>query len=222
MEAMPLAEDLKKIVNNTVSSYEASIQNIGTLFDISHQILQDFHDPIFDTRQEREKLNAELRESLARNESLRRKDFDSMMQGIISAQNEREREVRKLLDRYLIEQKETVGSLRKNLKKFKNSLAKGEAKRVKEFREMIKEILAEQNQRKEEVTFRLKEFKNEQKVLESRLKELLAKGKELRIRDFKSMLKEFKARFKERLARQEERKKEVRQLLDEFKRGKIK
>jgi seryl-tRNA synthetase len=110
-------------------------------------------------------------------------------------------------------------ALRKNLEKFKNSLEKGEARRVKEFQKMIREILVKQDERKDEVTGRLKEFKKEQIMLASRLKELLAKGKELRIRDFKSMLKEFNARYKERLARQEERKKEVRQLLDEFRKG---
>ena len=219
MEAMPLPEDMKEFVNNTVSSYEASIQNIGTLFQISHQILQDFHKPILDTRQEREKLNAELRENLAKNNSLRRKDFDNMMQGILLTQDEREKEVRNLLNHYLIEQKQIARSLHKNLEKFKNSLAKGEARRVKEFQEMIKEILANQDERKDEVTFRLKEFKKEQKVLASRLKKLLAKGKELRIKDFKSMLQEFKARYRERLGRQEERKREIYQLLGKLKKG---
>jgi hypothetical protein len=210
---------MKNIVDNIVSSYETRIQSIGALFDTTHQVLQGFHDSLLDTREERGKLNGELRENLAKNKSLRRKDFDNMMQGIILTQDEREKEVRKLLNSYLIEQKEMAGALRKNLEKFKNSLEKGEARRVKEFQEMIKEILVKQEERKDEVTRRLKEFKKEQIMLTSRLKELLAKGKELRIRDFKSMLKEFNARYKERLARQEERKKEVRQLLDEFRKG---
>lgn len=215
----PISNEMKNIVDNIVSSYEARIQSIGTLFDTTHQILLGFQDSLLDTRQEREKLNAELRESLTKNESLRRKDFDNMMQGILIAQDEREKEVRKLLNSYLIEQKEMVRSLRENLGKFKNSLEKGEVRRVKEFQEMIKHILAKQEERKDEVTSRLKEFKKEQKVLASGLKELLAKGKELRIKDLRSMLKEFKTQHKERLARQEERKKEVRQLLGEFKKG---
>jgi DNA primase catalytic subunit len=213
---------MKNIVDNIVSSYEARIQSIGTLFDTTHQILLGFQDSLLDTKQEREKLNAELRESLTKKESLRRKDFDNMMQGILLTQDEREKEVRNLLSSYLNEQKEMARALRENLGKFKNSLIKGEVRRVKEFQEMIKEILAKQGKSKDEVTSRLKEFRREQRVLASRLKELLAKGNELRIRDFKSMLKEFKARYKERLARQEERKKETCQLLGEFKRGRIK
>lgn len=214
-----ISNGMKNIVDNIVSSYETRIQSISTLFDTTHQVLQGFQDSLLDTREERGKLNEELRENLAKNKSLRRKDFDNLMEGIILTQNEREKEVRNLLNSYLHEQKEMAQDLRKNLKKFKDSLAKGEARRVKEFQEMIREILVKQEERKDKVTLRLKEFKKEQIVLTSKLKELLAKGKELRIRDLKSMLQEFNARYKERLGRQEERKKEVRQLLDEFRKG---
>jgi hypothetical protein len=216
---MPLANDMKDMVDQIVSSYETRIQSIGTLFDATHQVLQGFHDSLLDTREEREKLNGELRENLAKSKSLRRKDFDNSMEGIILTQNEREKEVRNLLNSYLHGQKEMAQDLRENLEGFRDSLAKGEAQRVKAFQEMIKEILVKQEGRKDEVTGRLNEFKKEQKMLASRLKELLSKGKELRIRDFKSMLKEFKGHHEERLARQEERKLEVRQLLRERKKG---
>ena len=71
-----ISNGMKNIVDNIVSSYEARIQSIGTLFDTTHQILLGFQDSLLDTKQEREKLNAELRESLTKKESLRRKDFD--------------------------------------------------------------------------------------------------------------------------------------------------
>lgn len=216
---MSLSEDMKNIVENIVSSYEARIQSIESIFNTTHQILEGFQKSFLDTKQEREKINAQLRENLARNESLRRKDFDNMMKGIVSIQDEREKEVRNLLSSYLDEQKEITQALRDNLGKFKDSLAKGEARRIKEFQVLIKEIFGKQEESRREVVSNLKEFQNEQKVLASRLKELLAKGRELRIRDFKSMLKELKTQHEERLALQEERKKEIRQLLGEFKKG---
>jgi len=216
---LPMSNGMKDMVDQIVSSYETRIESIGALFDTIHQVLQGFNDSLLDTREEREKLNGELRENLAKNKSLRRKDFDNLMEGILLTQNERKREVRDLLNSYLHEQKEMAKNLRENLEKFKDSLAKGEAQRVKEFQEMIKEILLKQEERKDEITLRLKEFKKEQIVLTSRLKELLAKGKELRIRDFKSMLKEFNGRYKERLALQGGRRKEVRHILGELKKG---
>ncbi len=216
---LPMSNGMKNMVDQIVSSYETRIESIGALFDTTHQVLQGFHDSLLDTREEREKLNGELRDKFAKNKSLRRKDFDYMMEGIISGQNGREKEVRDLLNTYLNEQRAMARDLKENLGKFRDSLSEGEAQRVKEFQQMIKEILLKQEERKDEVTLRLKEFKKEQIVLTSRLKELLAKGKELRIRDFKSMLKEFNARYKERLALQGGRRKEVRHILGELKKG---
>ena len=214
-----MSNGMKQMVDQIVSSYETRIQSISTLFDTTHQVLQGFQDSLLDTREERGKLNEELRENLAKNKSLRRKDFEHMTEGIISAQNEREKEVRDLLNTYLNEQRAMARDLKENLGKFRDSLGEGEVQRVKEFQQMIKEILAKQTGRKDEVISKLKEFKKEQKMLASRLKELLAKGRDLRIKDLKRMLNEFRGQYEERLARQEERKREVRQLLGERKKA---
>jgi hypothetical protein len=49
------------------------------------------------------------------------------------------------------------------------------------------------------------------------LKDLLAKGEKLRIRDFKATLGEFKRQRAERIAYQERRRREVKDMLSEFK-----
>lgn len=218
---MQLVEDMKNIVENIISSYETRVQSISSIFDTTHQLLEGFQDSFLDMRQEREGLKLELRENLAKVESLRKKDFDNMMQGILSGQDEREKEVKHLLKNYLNEQKKMAYALRDNLSKVKDALAKGEAGRIKEFQEMIKKILGKQDERKEEVTSQLKDFQKEQKVLAERLKELLAKGSQLRIKDLKSMLKEFQIQHKERIARQEERKKEVKTIIGDFRKEKV-
>ena len=208
---------MKNILEDAVRSHEWSIQSIEAILDTTRQLFEGFQDSFLDTKQEREKINGELGESLAQNECLRRKDFDNMMQGILSTQDEREKEVRNLLKTYLDEQKEMARALRENLQKFKDSIGKGEAQRVKEFQAMIKGILVKQDERKDKVTSKLKEFQKEQQEMAKRLKELLAKGRELRIRDLKLMLKEFNVQHKERVARQEERREEVRGMLGDFK-----
>jgi molecular chaperone DnaK (HSP70) len=218
---MPLAEDMRNIVEKIIFSYEARIECIGTIFDSTHQLLRDFQDSFIDTKQEREKLTAELRENLAKNESLRKSDFDNMMQGVLSTQDKREKEVRNLLNSYLNEQKEMVRALKENLEKFKDSLAKGEIQRVKEFQNMINKIIAGQEKRKEEVTSKLKAFQKEQKEMAKRLKGLLVKGKMLRIKDLKSMLRGLKTQNRERIVCQEERRKEVRRRLSDFKKERL-
>lgn len=214
---MSLTEGMQDIAENIVASYETRSRSIESLFETTHQILEGFQNSFFDTRQEREKINDQLRENLTKNESLRRKDFDRMMQGILSAQEERERQVREGLNRYLAEQREMIHTLGDNLAKFKDALAGGEAQRVKEFQPLIQEILAKQDERKNEVTSQLKEFQKQQHELAKGLKELLAKGRELRIKDLKRMLEEFQTQHQERIAGQGERRKDVRNMLDELK-----
>jgi len=216
-KTMPLADDIKNIVENIISSYQARIQSIGAIFDTTHQLLQSFQHSFLDTRLEREKINDQLRENLAKNESLRKKDFDNMMQDMLSTQEEREKQVRSLLKDYLNEQKEVANTLTESLGKFKDALSGGEAQRVKEFQATITEILEKQEQRKQEVSSELKEFQKNQQEMAKRLKELLAKGRKLRMKDLKSMLAEFKIQHKERIVQQKERGKEVQNMLGAFK-----
>ncbi len=209
--------DLKNTAENVISSYETRIESVGALFDTTHQILDDCQEAFLDNKEEGRKISAQLRDILAHNEHLRKKDFDSMTQGVLSAQEEREAEVKNLLKGYLNQQREMARTLRENLAKFKDALAKGDVQRVKEFHEMIKEVITNQDARKEDVSSKLKEFQKEQQGMAKSLKTLLAKGRELRIKDLKEMLQEFKAQHKERIAHQEERRKEVNKMLGRIK-----
>lgn len=209
--------DLKNAAENVISSYETRIESVGAIFDTSHQIFDDFQETFLGNKEEGRKISAQLRDILAHNEHLRKKDFDSMTQGVLSAQEEREAEVKNLLKGYLNQQREMARTLRENLTKFKDALAKGGVQRVKEFHEMIKEVWTNQDARKEEVTSKLKEFQKEQQEMAKRLKTLLAKGRGLRIKDLKSMLQEFRTQHKERLAHRIERRKEVNKMLGTFK-----
>ncbi|MBU2540706.1 MAG: hypothetical protein KJ593_02290 [Candidatus Omnitrophica bacterium] len=210
---MPEILDLKNAAENAIFSYETRIESVRAIFDTTHQILDDFQETFLDNKEEGRKINTELRDILAHNEHLRKKDFDSMTQGILSAQEEREAEVKNLLKGYLNQQREMARILRENLAKFKDALAKGDVQRVKEFQEMTKEVLANQDARKEEVSSKLKEFQKEQQEMAERLKALLAKGRSLRIRDLKEMLQGFRAQHKGRLAHQIERRQEVNKIL---------
>jgi hypothetical protein len=210
------AGEMKDMVDSVFASYEARSRSIGSLFDTTHRILEGFQRSFVEARQEREKINGQLRESLAENESLRRKDFDRLMLGILSTQEDREAHVREELNRYLVEQGEMVHMLGDSLATLKDDLAGGEAQRIKEFQSLMQELLAKQDERKNEVTSKLKEFQKQQQELAHTLKELLAKGRELRIKDFKSMIGAFRAQRQERIFLQEERKIDVRGRLNEF------
>ena len=218
---MPETLDIRDVVEDVISSYEGRIQNIGSFFDTTHLILRDFKEVFHGRKEEREEINTRLRDILARNESLRRKDFNSMMNGILTSQDSREKEVKTLLRDYLDEQTEMVRVLRDSMENFRGSIARGELESIRELQGMVKEVIARQDERKEEVTSKLKEFQREESVLASGLKCLLAKGRELRTKDLKLMLKEFNAQQQDRVLRHAERKEEVNKMLAGFKRHRL-
>ena len=212
-----LLAEKESILENIISSYETRIQSIDAFFEATGHIFQDFQDFLLDTKAEREKINSQLRENLARNGSLRKKDFDRMMSVVSSHLEQSEQEVRQLSGKYLAEQTKLVQQLRQGLRDFKDALTKGQAQKVKELQTLIKEILTKQDENKNKVTSKLKEFQQGQQQTSKMLKDLLAKGEELRIRDFKAMLKKFEFYHADRIARKEERRRKVRKMLDGFK-----
>lgn len=219
---MPEVLDLKNVIENIISSYEKGVESISSVFDTTPLILNDFQNSVLDTKEERQEINDQLRDILARNENLRKKDFDNMMQSVFKPQDEGEKEVRNLLNSYLHEQKEIAYALRDNFAKVRDALAKGEVERIKELLSMIKELLAKQDKRKEELTSRLKELQKEQQEIVSKVKTLLIKGRELRIKDLKELLRQIRLQRQERIAQKLERREEVRSMLADFKKKRMK
>lgn len=196
---MTFREGMRDIIENMVSSFEIGIQNIETVFDTTCQFLNDYHESFLIMEQEKEKVKAELREWLAKNRSLRRKDFDIMMGGIFSIQDERDQEVMDLLKNYLNEQKEVALNLNEYLEKLRISLVRGKVQWMRRFQALINEIRTKQDERKEEVISQLREYQKKQGALVSRLKELMAKGREIQIMDIKFMLKQFKEHHQDQI-----------------------
>lgn len=202
-----LAVEMQPIFDSIVSSYEDRLEGITSI--------------LLDAKSEIGIVNSELRERLSRFESLRKKDFDKMMQGILSAQDEREMEVRSLLSGYLQDQREMIRTMRDKFSELKKALSSGEMGRIAEFQEMMKRIVARQDERRMEVISILKEFQKKQWTMVQGLKDLLAKGRDVRIKDLKNMLKELRLQQEKRKAGNKERRIEVRTMLDEFNKGRV-
>jgi hypothetical protein len=219
--SLTITEELRNILDTTISSYEARIQSIESILEPVHDTLDTFQNSFLETKKEREEANIQLRENLAKNSNLRRKDFDQMMQGVLLTQDEKEKVARGLLVSYLNEQKEMVVTLKAHLASVRDCLNNGQIDKIKEFQGRIKEMFAQVEKKKEEVTAKLKELKVEQNQMLSRIKALLAKGEELRIKDFKEMIREFRLQHKERIAQKHQRKVEVQRMLSGFKKKRL-
>ncbi len=216
-----MAESLNvtHVVEGIISSYEEKLQSISFIIDNTQMVLGEFQESMSHAKEEKEALNVRLRDILARNESLRKKDFDVMMNTILVSQDDGEREVRNLLHNYLDEQGEMARQLKGNLGTFKDDLNKDDIGRINEFRKMLKDILKKQEERKAEVAAKLRIFQKEQGELSRSLGELLSKGRDLRIKDLKAMLKQFEAQSRIRAAQRRERKEGVQTMLSAFRRN---
>jgi hypothetical protein len=213
---MPDSVNVAHVVEAIISSYEERLQSMSLIIDNTQMVFGEFQESMSHAKEEEEALHVGLRETLARNKSLRKKDFDVMMNTILLSQDEREGEVRKLLHDYLVEQSEMARQFRENLGTFKDGLNTDNIGRINEFRAALVDILHTQEERKEEFAATLKTLQKEQDQLSRSLGELLSKGRELRIRDLKTILKQFEAQSRERAAQRWERKESVRKMLSRF------
>ena len=180
-------EDMRKLTEEIISSYESRIFTVGAIVDDTYQVIDDL-------RAKRNIMSSQLKETLAHEGSLRKKDFDNMMKDIFSIQEEREKEVRDLLKIYLEEQKETAKDIRENFKKNETARIAGEKIRGNDFRKMLDDIRTKQTSRENELCEMLKEFRREHKETSESYRNLLSKEKAVRVKDVKMMLKNINAK----------------------------
>lgn len=130
-----------KIAQDIVASYEARIKVIQAIADDTRGLLEEF-------REKREKMSRELKEALSQHESLRKKDFDKMMEDILIAQKTREENVKQMLADFQEQEMKVVEGLREMLKK-------GEKLRLKDFKKTLAKIREEQEIRQKETPGRI-------------------------------------------------------------------
>jgi len=204
-------------MEDILSSYEQRIEGVQSIFDTTRLVLADFQEGADQAREEQELIHRQLRDVLARNEHLRNKDYDLMIQRIVEPRREQEKEIRTLLNEFLAEQQRLAASLKDCYGQIRDQLAQGNTRKILDLLKSIKELLAEQAQCKEELTSNLREAQADQQATVMLVKKLLVKGNTLRIKDFKDMLAHIQNQGKERIARKFKRREEVRRMLAEFK-----
>ncbi|NQV17254.1 MAG: hypothetical protein HQ534_01745 [Armatimonadetes bacterium] len=192
---MQTTDDMRRITEEIVSSYESRVANVAMIIDNTHKIIEDF-------KNIRNDMSDHLKERLAKEGFLRKKDFDNMLKNVLLMQDTREEEVRDLLKTFLEEQKEMAEIIKKQL-------ADGNKVRFEDFQNILASIRTRQKQRGNEVNIMLKKFHEEYEEMTKSLYDLLQKGEAVRIQDLKSNLKNIHAK-------QMNRSNEVREKLNEF------
>lgn len=204
-----------------IGSYEgliSALQNIITVGDITT------HDEsVISVHKEREKLKSRLQEILAKNCSLRRKDFNRMIERIFcdgekkkEKIKEEQKQIRGVLKEYLDEQKELATFLREKLTEFMQGNSGKD-----NFEIALANIKAVHEKKGQQVFSRLRDFKlrvelfqREQEEINRRLQRFVDRGESLRTEDLRR-LESAKAREKRR-AERKLRREDVERLLSHF------
>lgn len=191
-------EKMKDFVENVLDSYEKRVEVVSTVMRQTTELLKRLS-------QEQARMAWELRERLAKKESLRKKDFDSLLEDIVIRQLDKEKKIVKVLNDFQREEEGLIARLR-------SILTGSEKVTLSAFRELSEEVLDRLKEKEKEASNMLRSFHIAQEELSAELKRLVEKGEEVRTKDFKAMIESLRLR-------QREKESEIGRLLDEF--GKV-
>lgn len=133
MAFVPDTNSPKDLTEELLAAYEARLTFVKRIVGDTRKMLDEF-------RGRREKMSTELRELLAKSESLRKKDFDQMMAGILAVQGQREENVKTMLEGFKQEEERVAEKLR-------HLIQKGEGVKIKDLKRVLTKIKEEQQER---------------------------------------------------------------------------
>ena len=172
--------DIKPIVNNILDSYETRVEVVGKVMKETTALLKRLS-------REQAEMALKLRETLAKKESLRKRDFDYVLEDIVLRNLDKEKKVNEVLENFQKEEEDLVARLR-------NVLTGREKIKLSDFRLLSKETLDRLDRREKEVSGVLKGFHIEQEELAAGLRRLVEKGDQVRTKDFRAMTESLRLR----------------------------
>ncbi len=183
--------------DDIINSYETRIQKIQTAFqssenitESSHSLFDNVHNSLTGLRKERDMLNSRLCETLAKKGSLRKKDYNTMMSGILGVLDEREKEAQSQFLGFIESQKETAQSLKNSLLSIKDITSPDAAEKITIIKQQISRISEQQEIRKDVVMKIFTDFQQLHNRMIECLESLLAKGDNILIKDIKKINKQ--------------------------------
>ena len=184
--------ELDSLFSNIISSYESRIEKIQTAFqssenitEASHSLFDNVHNSLHNLKQERDVLNSRLCEILAKNGSLRKKDYNTMMSGILAVLDEKEKEAETQFMSFIEAQKETAQALKISLLGIKDITSDDNCEKISIIKEQLSQISKLHEVRKATVIKAFMDFRDMQNKIMLCLKNLLEKGNDIHVQYIK-------------------------------------
>jgi len=178
--------------DNIISSYETRIQKIQTAFqstenitESSHSLFDNVQNTINELKKERDILNSRLCENLAKNGSIRKKDYNTIMSGILTVLNEKEKEAERQFLNYIEAQKVTAQTLKNSLLGIKDITTEDSTDKIITIKKQLSQISNKQEKEKETVMKTFTDFQQMHNRIIGCLENLLEKGDHILIKDIR-------------------------------------
>jgi hypothetical protein len=211
-----------------INSYEDRIATVEELMTTAYQATVTSGGSFDILDEEREKLKTGLQKTLARNCSLRKKDFDRLLERILSESNKNREAIEKERSRvgekvqeYLDEQKQLANCLRQQVVELARD--KTDKTGLDMIINNIKATYADKGQHLFSVLrdfqMHLDAFQKEQAEINHKLKRLIERGESLRLEDLRQL--EATKAHHDRKTDRELRREEVDRLLSHFRQRRL-
>lgn len=185
---------MNSFFENIITSYEDRIQKIQTAFqsseiitESSDSLFNNVHNSLTELKKERDILNFKLCDILAKNGSLRKKDYNLMMADILNKLDEKESEAESQFLTFIKLQKETAQSLKTSLLDMKSVSAQDVSEKITLIKKQLFQISEQQEMRKEIAMKTFLDFQKIHNKMMECLENLLKKGDHILIQDIKKI-----------------------------------
>ena len=179
---------------NVITSYEDRIQKIQAAFqssenltESSHILFDNVHNHLNDLKKERDVLNSRLCETLSKNGSLRKKDYNTMMSDILEIIDKKEAEAQHQFTTFINAQKETAQTLKMSMLGLKDINSHDIGEKITSIKQQLSQLSKQQEMRKEAVMNSFIIFQRVHQQLITCLDNLLKKGDQILIKDIKKV-----------------------------------
>jgi hypothetical protein len=186
--------NMERYLDDIIKNYEDRIEKIQIAFQSSEKITASAYtlfdhvqNSLSELKNQRDTLNCRLSETLAKNASLRKRDYYSMMSGILNKLEEKGKNTEKKFIMFLEAQKEVAQLLKNSLLGLKDIDAQDAKKKIPVIKKHLSQISNLQEKKKESVIRSFTEFKNLHGNITKCLESLLKKGDNLKIKDIKKV-----------------------------------
>jgi hypothetical protein len=167
-------------IDTLLTSFEDRIFKIKAAFSTpeeeyasSNFLIKDFHQSLLALKTERTYLNSMLRENLAKNGSMRKNDYDNLMEEIFTFLNEREREAEYQFNRFIEDQRQMVLFLHHDILEINGIDYDDNIEKVTAFKSKLDNLLKSQQHWKASAITKFTEFRHIHQKFTGKFKQLL-------------------------------------------------